>query len=254
MTSMREAAPSNMNLRSLTVLLVSLIALAIGSSATSVEAQRRGRGRDTTTRRVAPPAAPTTVVFDALPEGAEVLIDEERVGVGPMGPVTVTPGPHTIRVRLEGFTEYTDVIDVAEGQDFHVPVDLFPLAHVLVVESNPVGARLFVDERYAGDTPLDVELLDGEHQLRLSLLGYEDVRRAFSAVSGQRDRWSVELELLTEQGPPEWYEDPVIWIVTGVSVVAVVTLAIVIAVVAQPGPNALDEFCAGDRCIRFDPF
>lgn len=235
----------------LVLLGVSVVAGTVALAPSEVHAQRR-RGRDTA-RTPPPQAQPTLVIFDLLPDGAEVLLDEMSIGVGPLGPIDVNPGEHTVRVRLQGFSEYTDVITVARGQELHVPVDLIPLAHVLAVTTTPTGARLFVDDRFAGETPTDVELLDGEHALRLSLRGYQDVLRTVQAVAGQRDAWNAELSLLPEQAPPQWYEDPVVWIVAGASVVAVAALAIVIAFVAQPTPSQLDEFCAGDRCIRFDP-
>lgn len=227
-----------------------LAGLVVFGATSTAEAQRR-RGRDTARPAV---VQPTRVVFDLLPDGAEVLIDEASVGVGPLGPVDVEPGEHSVRVRLQGFTEYTDVVTVARGQELHVPVDLIPLAHVLAVTSTPVGARLFVDDRFAGETPTDVELIDGEHALRLSLRGYEDVLRTITAVAGQRDTWSAELVAIPEQAPPQWFEDPIVWIVAGASVVAVTVLAIVIAVVAQPSESQLDQFCMPEgRCIRFDP-
>jgi hypothetical protein len=92
-----------------------------------------------------------------LPDGAEVLIDETSVGVGPLAPVEVEPGEHAIRVRLQGYSEYTDVDTVGRGAEVHVPVDLIPLAHVLAVSTTPPGARLFVVDRFAGETPTDVE-------------------------------------------------------------------------------------------------
>lgn len=232
------------------LLLACLVATCVAWPA-GVDAQRR-RGRDT--QRQQPPAQPTRLVFDNLPDGAEVLVDESSIGVGPLGPTDVEPGEHTVRVRLQGYTEYTDVLQVPRGEELHVPVDLIPLAHVLAVTSTPPGARLFVDDRFAGETPTDVELIDGSHALRLSLRGFEDALRTIEAIAGQRDTWSVDLVALPEQAPPQWYEDPIVWIVAGASVVAVTVLAVVIAIVAQPSPSQLDQFCMPEgRCIRFDP-
>jgi hypothetical protein len=214
-------------------------------------AQRR-RGRDTTTQRQ--PTTPTQLVFDLLPDGAEVLIDERSVGVGPLGPIDIDPGQHAVRVRLQGYSEYTDVVSVAPGQELHVPVELIPLAHVLAVTTTPAGARLFVDDRFAGETPTDVELVDGSHALRLSLRGFEDVVRTIEAVAGSRDTWTVELVALPEQGPAQWYEDPIVWIVAGASVVAVTVAVVAIAIAAQPSAPQIDQFCMPEgRCIRFDP-
>lgn len=233
--------------------LASVLALIATLVPSGAHAQRR-RGRDTQRQQQAQPVAPTRIVFDMLPDGAEVLIDESAIGTGPLAPVDVEPGEHAVRVRLQGYSEYTDVVTVARGQELHVPVDLIPLAHVLGVTSNPPGARLFVDDRFAGETPTDVELVDGSHALRLSLRGFEDALRTIEAVAGSRDTWAVDLVALPEQGPAQWYEDPIVWIVTGASVVAVTVLVIVIAVAAQPSASQLDQFCMPEgRCIRFDP-
>jgi hypothetical protein len=226
--------------------------LVVGSALDTVEAQRR-RGRDVQ-RQATSSAQESTLVFEGLPDGAEVFVDERPVGVGPLGPLTVDPGEHVVRVRLQGYTEHTEVIEVPRGAQRRLAVDLIALAHVVAVTTTPAGARLFVDDRFAGETPTDVELIDGAHSLRLTLRGYEDAVRTLEAMAGHRDVWTVELTALPEQAPPQWYEDPVTWIVTAASVVGVTALAVVIAVFAQPSSTELDQFCMpGDRCLRFDP-
>jgi hypothetical protein len=247
---MRTSRPSSALLL-WSLLLGSVLSGALWLAPDGAEAQRR-RGRDTTAQRQ--PSTPTRIVFDLLPDGAEVLVDEMSVGTGPLGPIDVNAGQHAIRVRLQGYSEYTDVVTVAPGEELHVPVDLIPLSHVLAVETTPPGARLFVDDRFAGETPTDVELIDGTHALRLSLRGFEEVTRSLEAVAGQRDSWTVELVALPEQGPAQWYEDPIVWIIAGASVVAVTVAIIAIAFAAQPSAPQLDQFCTPEgRCIRFDP-
>ncbi len=232
---------------------IAVVAILVTAILPSLGSAQRRRGRDRPTPP-AQPAAPTRLVFDMLPDGAEVLVDESTVGTGPLQPVDVEPGEHSVRVRLQGYSEYTDVVTVGRGQELHVPVDLIPLAHVLAVTSTPPGARLFVDDRFAGETPTDVDLVDGSHALRLSLRGFEDALRSIEAVAGSRDTWAVDLVALPEQGPAQWYEDPIVWIVAGASVVAVTLLVVVIAVAAQPTDGAFREFCPTETsCIRFDP-
>lgn len=183
-----------------------------------------------------------------------MLVDESPVGTAPLGPVEVTPGEHAVRVRLPGYSEFTDVVTVARGQEVRVAVELFPLAHVVAVESTPSGARVFVGDRFAGETPTEVELLGGSHTLRLRLRGFEDAVRTFEAVAGQRETWAVTLVALPEPGPAQWYEDPMFWVATGAGVLAVAAIVVVVAAAAAPSPSALEQFCAPEgRCIRFDP-
>ena len=218
------------------------------------EAQRRRRDREPTT--TAAPAAPSRVFFSGLPDGAEILIDEQRVGVAPVaGPIETTVGEHALRVRLEGYSEYTDVIRVVAGQDLRVPVDLIPISHVVTVESEPTGARVFVDESYAGDAPTELELREGNHTLRLSLAGYEALTQPFEATAGHRDSLHLTLTLLPPPTAPQWFEDPIIWIVTGVVVAVAVGVTVGIIVATQGQQSAYDAFCSdpANPCIRFEP-
>lgn len=231
------------------------LALAFSvSSASGAEAQRRRRDRTPATTTEEPRNA-AHVVFSGLPEGAEILIDEQQVGVAPVGPVVATPGEHALRVRLEGFSEYTDVIVVVAGQDLPVSVDLIPISHVLVVESEPVGARVFVDDNYSGDTPTELELRDGTHTLRLAMVGYEELTQTFEASAGHRDALHLTLTLLPPPSPPQWFEDPIVWIVTGAVVVAAVGITVGV-VLATNQPSALSTFCVDSNpCVRFEtPF
>lgn len=234
--------------RWMSLTLFGLLTLAFTSGA---EAQRRRRDRT-----AQEPVAPSRVIFSGLPDGAEILIDEQRVGIAPVdAPIETTAGEHALRVRLEGFSEYTDVIQVAPGQDLRVPVDLIPISHVLTVESEPAGARVFVDENYAGDAPTELELREGNHTLRLSLAGYESLTQPFEATAGHRDALHLTLTLLPPPSEPQWFEDPVIWIVTGVVVAVAVGVTVGIIVATEGQQSAYDVFCSdpNNPCIRFEP-
>lgn len=231
-------------------LLVLLVGVSVASSA---EAQRRRRERTPPTTTQQEPRNAAHLVFSGLPDGAEILIDEQQVGVAPVGPLVVAPGEHALRVRLEGFSEYTDVITVVAGRDLQVPVDLIPISHVLVVESEPVGARVYVDNNYSGDTPTELELRDGTHSLRLVMVGYEELTQSFEASAGHRDVLRLTLSLLPPPSPPQWYEDPIIWIVTGAVALAAVGITVGV-VVATSQPSQRDSFCAPpNQCLNFDP-
>ena len=235
--------------RWMSLTLFGLLTLSFTSGA---EAQRRRRDR----APAAEVAEPSHVIFSGLPDGAEILIDEQRVGVAPVdGPIETTAGEHALRVRLEGYSEYTDVIQVVAGQDLPVPVDLIPISHVLTVASEPTGARVFVDENYAGDAPTELELREGPHTLRLSLAGYESLTQPFEATAGHRDSLSLTLTLLPPPSAPQWFEDPVVWIVTGVVVAAAVGVTVGVILATQDQQSAYDVFCSDPEnpCIRFEP-
>ena len=59
---------------------------------------------------------------------------------------------------------------------------------MLKVDSDPVGARVFVDNSYLGNTPLALDLPLGKHEIRLSLHDYYD--------------WEAQLQLNHEGETP----------------------------------------------------
>lgn len=225
-------------------------------TAGSAEAQRRRR-RD---REATPatPSGPATIVLIGESPGAEVLIDEAVIGTLPLdGPLTVEPGTHTLRIRRPGYTEYTEVITLAAEESYDVFVDLMALSQVLEVETNPDGAHVFVDEIFLGDTPTEIELLDGSHFLRVSLPGFEEVTRELTAVAGAHERLSFELVAIPLDDGEQWYESPITWIAVGGGLVAIAVIAVVIAVVVGESEGSqADRFCAGltNPCINVIPF
>jgi glutaredoxin-related protein len=45
---------------------------------------------------------------------------------------------------------------------------------LLKVESTPVGAQIFVDSQFQGNTPAQLELPAGKHEVRLTLQNYHE--------------------------------------------------------------------------------
>jgi hypothetical protein len=225
-------------------------------TATHAGAQRRRGGRE---RSEALAPSEGTLVVQATQEGAEVFVDEERVGTTPIEPLRLAPGAHTLRVRLPGYTEYSDVVHVVAGQVTEVPVDLFPLAHVLSIVTEPAGARVFVDGNFMGETPVEVDLLEGTHSIRLTLRGYEDAIREVQARAGNREELRVELVplppgALERSERTEWYEEPVTWIAIGGGAVAVAVAIVILSVTTSSGPSQIDQFCAlPGGCVRLEP-
>lgn len=74
----------------------------------------------------------------------------------------------------------------------------------LAVTTDPPGADLFVDDQPAGTTPLSEPVLvnPGEHKVRVSKTGYQDLVRTESFASGQQLSWSLQLQPVPAPPPP----------------------------------------------------
>lgn len=229
--------------------------VALSSLAGTAEAQRRRR-RDPEPPPAAADVTPGSIVLIGDSPGAEVLVDEQVLGTLPLdGPLAVAPGTHTLRIRRPGYTEYTEVVTLAPGESYDVFVDLMALSQVLEVESTPAGAHVFVDETFLGDTPTEIELLDGSHRLRISLPGFEEITRDVTAVAGSRETLTFELSAIPLDDGEQWYESPFTWIGVGGGLVAIAVIAVVIAVVVADGEaSQTDRFCTGGAfpCFRVE--
>jgi hypothetical protein len=65
----------------------------------------------------------------------------------------------------------------------------------LSVESRPAGAKVFIDGKPAGATPLTLPRLGtGEHEVRLEHEGYRRWSSSVKIVSGERNRVTASLE------------------------------------------------------------
>jgi hypothetical protein len=113
--------------------------------------------------------APTTgtVVFESLPSASEVLVDGALIGRSPLT-TELPPGSHVVEFRQKNATRKMQ-IDVRAGQQTVSRLDwsVAPTGR-LTVRSDPAGARILVDGRERGVTPLTLDdLTIGAHTVVL---------------------------------------------------------------------------------------
>ncbi|MBZ0121573.1 MAG: PEGA domain-containing protein [Sandaracinaceae bacterium] len=190
-------------------------------------------------------------------EGARVVIDEFEVGTTPVEPIELEPGPHTVHISRPGYTEFTDVVRMEAGEQRELPVELYPLSMVVHVETEPPAARVFVDGAFRGETPLEVELAEGEHSLRIALARHREVIRSITATPGATDSLELTLEPMSAaelgERPAQWYEEPLTWVAVGGGALVLAITIIIIAAATSSGPSQIDTFCmqaSGGDCLQ----
>ena len=137
-------------------------------------------------------------------------------------PVTVrdiAPGTHLVRLVRDGYgAEERRVLVSASTPSQSVTLRLSPTAPsrraaetaraaavapatrergvgTLTVESKPSGARVFVDSRLVGATPLSLsEMAAGEHTVRFELDGYRRWSSSIRIAAGELRRVAASLE------------------------------------------------------------
>ena len=167
----------------------------------------------------APAAVPTgRLLVRSTPAGAEVVVNGERRGVTPLTLRGLAAGTYAVRVSRVGFiaAEQRVVLNrarpsrsldvtlrrVAAGRPPAPARRPAPRAAApapsgdgsLVVDSRPPGARVIVDGRAVGVTPITIPALSaGTHTVRIERAGYAPVATTTRVEPGARARVAVTL-------------------------------------------------------------
>ena len=156
------------------------------------------------------PVVSTGFVLLSAPDGADVFLDERPVGRTPLaGPYPAPPGEHRVRVSRLGFAPYSEALRVYKGKVAGLLVEMIPIAGVLQLRVNVAGSRVFIDGKYAGDAPIELELVTGPHNVRVAHRGYREEIFSVSAAPGSTIDRDVQLvEMAAHQALQQQIEAP----------------------------------------------
>ena len=142
------------------------------------------------------------------PPGATVRVDGVNRGRTPLSLQDVAFGSHEVAISQAGFEGRTREVDLSvDAAVAAVSVDLVPDRSTgttaaagtgtgsLLVDSRPPGARVLVDGRAAGTTPVLVpDLAFGSHRVQIEREGYQTWTTMVALSSGERVRVAASLE------------------------------------------------------------
>ncbi len=121
------------------------------------------------------------VTINSAPEGAEVLVDGEALGLTPAS-IEVLEGERTIGLKKQGYKLWQSNLTVLAGEPLALAdVDLIKSDGLVSINSEPPGVNVTIGDRYRGQTPLTVALAPGaDYGVLLSKAGYSPIRRTIS--------------------------------------------------------------------------
>jgi hypothetical protein len=164
-------------------------------------------------------AQPTygSIYITSSPAGANIYLDGTYEGQSPRTISGVDPGSHLVEVELAGYQEWSGRVTVVSNQQSQISVSLSsdpqPTTGTIIVYSNPVGAYIYLDGEYQGQTYADgfviIGVAPGTHTATLKLDGYQDAVTSVNVNSGQRSTVSSNLQLAgSDVGTMEITSDP----------------------------------------------
>ena len=130
------------------------------------------------------------------PPGANVYLDGNDTGeTTPANISKVTQGNHIIKLTKLHYGDVNRTVSVNFSRTPPVDVNLTGYGS-LSIDSDPSGARVYLDGNYTEVTPLYLDKLDeGNHSIRLTKQSYKDVTQEIHVSAGNTISVSVPLSL-----------------------------------------------------------
>ncbi|MBF0445698.1 MAG: SUMF1/EgtB/PvdO family nonheme iron enzyme [Magnetococcales bacterium] len=145
-----------------------------------------------------------SLLVKVIPRGAEVLIDDQVVGVAPILVEKVRPGVVQVRARLSGYRSWGKRITIQPWEKNVVTLILARSLRgskaekgVLEVHSEPSGAQWLLDGIPSGVTPARIEgVVAGSHKVSINIPGFGDKETEITVIGGETHQ--VMLRLASE--------------------------------------------------------
>ncbi len=109
-------------------------------------------------------------------------------------------GPYTVTIDNPFFQAKEIAVEITRGKQTQLQVDLQPVVGVLIISSKPAGAKVFLGEKEAGLTPIELDQIGGLYNLRVVLDNYIDTVEQVSITrTASEVRRNYQLELKKAQ-------------------------------------------------------
>ena len=130
---------------------------------------------------------PGLVTVVSEPEGASLTVDGRPLGQTPLAGVAIEAGARRFRFTHPRY-QPLDMAVAIEGRSRpqNIEATLLPNWGDIAFSTEPPGARIFVDDTDTGTlTDGVVQILDGEHDIRLALPGHRSHRQRILVTAGE---------------------------------------------------------------------
>ena len=118
------------------------------------------------------------LIVGTHPKGAEIFIDDKPAGKSPVT-LALLEGQYKIVARLDKHKDGVSRVIVRPKKETEVSLRLAPYPGTINVKSQPDGAKVFINDREKGVTPLKLALavIKGGYSVRVEKDGFESVSR-----------------------------------------------------------------------------
>ena len=118
-----------------------------------------------------------TLDIVSTPWKANITLDGKDYGKTPKTIKSILVGTYTLKLIKEGYAQYIKSIVIEEGKTESINTEL-QSGKKVTINSEPKGAKLYIDNDYKGETPYTTELSFGKHEVKLIRDEYQDLNQS----------------------------------------------------------------------------
>lgn len=152
------------------------------------------RGKTSITQVLKPTKNSGMVIIRSFPAGAEIYLNDMKMGVTPFIDNTLIPDRYFLKLVLNRYEPYTETFELQPGAIKEISQTLLYNYGSIVVLTQPQGAAVSINSNPVGITPyINDSIEPGEHKISLSMKGFQDVTDKFQSVRNKRDTLTYTL-------------------------------------------------------------
>lgn len=126
--------------------------------------------------------------------GVKISIDNTPVGVTPVDDITIPAGNHTLRFEKERFFPMEKVVNIIGMSETHKEdISLSPAWADYHFATVPQTSEIHLDGKKAGETPLSMKLMQGEHTITIKKAGFTIQNINIRSIAGKHKSLIVPL-------------------------------------------------------------
>ncbi|MBR1427347.1 MAG: PEGA domain-containing protein [Paludibacteraceae bacterium] len=143
-----------------------------------------------------------TVSVSSTPGGAAIYVDGTNTGKTTPAFIDLLEGNHKIMVRLPMYTDVTQAVSIRENEQKPLELTFGPkkTTYTVSFDSDVKGATLYVNGKKMGTMPIQVELPNRGHEIRVYAYGYKEYKGYYSP-DGTNLEQNVHLKKKVEIDP-----------------------------------------------------
>ena len=139
-----------------------------------------------------------TATIEVKPEDSIISIDEKVSGVGKVSNILLTGGPHKIHVHKDGFQDFDDIIIILkDGFQKSIILKNLSYKNCIKVLSKPERADVYLNENYAGKTPILLEVDSNSDVITIIKKDYLD-KTIYPSQYMNKDELNIQLKIAPE--------------------------------------------------------